>query len=223
MNVKSTLLTTADTDDWRRILPSSRSVYGSLEFARIYEQQAGYSARLLVIESGSGLIAYPFFLRPIEQLPFLNASNDTWDSVTPDYTGPFIVQPAEGFEGGHLESIITEVFQQEGIVAEFMHLHPWWDGNNLLDPSRKRYNRDIVWVDLTLGLDELWTEQFNHACRKNINRSRRENIRVFEAQNMGRHLRISQNLHWYDGSHQCIQPILLSAGILHLYLRRNGK
>jgi lipid II:glycine glycyltransferase (peptidoglycan interpeptide bridge formation enzyme) len=62
-----------------------------------------------------------------------------------------------------------------------MHLNPWSEGNELLDPTRVLYNRDIVWVDVSLGPERLWTEHFTHACRKNIKRAEREGIHVFEA------------------------------------------
>ncbi len=48
-----------------------------------------------------------------------------------------------------------------------------------------QFNREIVYVDLTWPEQQLWRTSFSHACRKNINRSQRENVRVFEAQTMG--------------------------------------
>jgi lipid II:glycine glycyltransferase (peptidoglycan interpeptide bridge formation enzyme) len=62
-----------------------------------------------------------------------------------------------------------------------MHLNPWSEGYKLLDPSHVLYNRDIVWVDVSIGPERLWAEHFTYACRKNIKRSEREGIRVFEA------------------------------------------
>ena len=46
------LLTTADADEWRTILPARTSVFGSVEYARIVETYNGYQARLYVLRHG---------------------------------------------------------------------------------------------------------------------------------------------------------------------------
>jgi lipid II:glycine glycyltransferase (peptidoglycan interpeptide bridge formation enzyme) len=46
-------------------------------------------------------------------------------------------------------------------------------------------DREIVYIDLTLNDSQLWEKSFTHACRKNIKRSRNENIRTVEAVNVG--------------------------------------
>jgi lipid II:glycine glycyltransferase (peptidoglycan interpeptide bridge formation enzyme) len=68
-----------------------------------------------------------------------------------------------------------------GIVAEFAHLHPWNGAAPLLHPEGISLDRQIIYVDLTIPPGELWETSFNHACRKNIRRAQRENIRVFPA------------------------------------------
>jgi lipid II:glycine glycyltransferase (peptidoglycan interpeptide bridge formation enzyme) len=71
------------------------------------------------------------------------------------------------------------LFRSERIVAEFAHLHPWSSARDVLDPEACFYNREIIWLDLDLSLDELWSSQFQHCCRKNIARAGREGVKVF--------------------------------------------
>jgi lipid II:glycine glycyltransferase (peptidoglycan interpeptide bridge formation enzyme) len=76
-------------------------------------------------------------------------------------------------------SLCHSLFRSEGIVAEFAHLHPWSSAREALDPNACVYDRDIIWLDLTLSPDDLWRNQFQHCCRKNIARATREGVRVF--------------------------------------------
>jgi hypothetical protein len=179
----SKLLTTTDASEWHDLLPPSRYFFASLEFARIVEDQTGYTATLLVIDAGRARVAVPFFFRPIASLEFADAGERLFDAITPEFTGPIVLNSDPSFGYKEFHFALDEALRNEGIVAEFMHLNPWSEGNDLLNPELKIYNRDIVWVDVSIGPERLWMEHFAHACRKNIKRSVLEGIRVFEAEN----------------------------------------
>jgi hypothetical protein len=175
------LLTSTDTSEWRALVPPSRSFFGSVEYARIAEEQTGYAARLLVIEAGTARVAVPFFVRPIAGLKFADAGEQRFDVLTPEFTGPILLDSDPSFGRNEFHAALDEACREHRIVADFMHLNPWSEGVDLLDPSLVRYNRDIVFVDVSIGPERLWAEHFTHACRKNIKHSEREGIRVFEA------------------------------------------
>jgi serine/alanine adding enzyme len=78
-------------------------------------------------------------------------------------------------------ALCSALFQSEGIVTEFAHLHPWSSARAVLNPNGCVYNRDIVWVDLTLSSEELWRQQLQHSCRKNISVANQEGVRIFAA------------------------------------------
>ena len=71
--------------------------------------------------------------------------------------------------------------RDHGIVTEFAHLHPWHWRPHLLHTDLVSLDREIVYVDLTWPTDRLWDESYIYACRKNINRARREGVRIFQA------------------------------------------
>src|SRR5215472_362637 len=171
-------LTTSDYEMWQKYLPANRSVFGSVGYARICERYRESSPRLYVVASENASICYPLLLRSTDGLPFAAGPNDKWDSTTPDFTGPLLMgtddRIVEAFPGRR-----DDLFQSEKILAEFAHLHPWSAAQTMLDPQGLVYNRDIVWVDLTLDSEELWRKQVRYSTRKQIAMSGRSGVRVF--------------------------------------------
>jgi serine/alanine adding enzyme len=176
---------TRDRAGWNAALPLQDSVFGSVEFAGIVEDHLGYGARLYVLGHGDGAIAYPFFCRPIRPLGLGNhVDGRLTDIVSPEFTGPI----ARGGPAGSIARDFPQRFSafaaQRGVVAEFIHLHPWNAVRDALVPEFVQFSREIVYVDLTWPEERLWQASFSHACRKNIARARQENVRVFEARTM---------------------------------------
>ncbi|HTC92062.1 MAG TPA: GNAT family N-acetyltransferase [Terriglobales bacterium] len=169
-------LSTADQDAWRKYLPVSSSVFGSLGYARICEAFRNCSPRLYVVESGEAAIRYPILLRSLGDLPFAVSTRAKWDSATPDFTGPLMLG-SEPELSAVFPELRNTLFQQEGIVAEFAHLHPWSNAQAVLQ-NGCAYNRDIVWVNVSHSPETLWRDHFEHSCRKNINRAEKEGVRI---------------------------------------------
>lgn len=180
------VLTLADAEQWRALLPASRSVFGSAEFAALQGRHAGVEPRLLALRTPGGPIVHPLHLRPVADLGLPDPPREArFDAATPQYTGPI----APGTEGEIPEAerrAFTAALESwcaaEGIVTEFGHLHPWLARTELLAAAAApRLDREIVYVDLGLDEQRMWRESYSRACRKNINRARREGVRVFEA------------------------------------------
>jgi serine/alanine adding enzyme len=100
-----------------------------------------------------------------------------WDASSPEFTGPLMCGNTSGVSGD-FQQRCSEKFRSEGIVTEFGHLHPWEDNHCLMEPDGIKFNREIIWVDVSVPPEELWRTHFEHACRKNINRAQREGVRV---------------------------------------------
>jgi hypothetical protein len=179
--LKYRILGVRDRDEWNRVLPAYRSIFGSRTFMSIAAAHNRYEPQLLVVEDCGGVVAYPYFLRPTNTLEFA-PDIAAFDSMTPEFTGPIVTGFASADLRRSFKTAIEAEVQKHCIVSEFGHLHPWADHDGLLDMSLTTHDREIVWIDVTLGKDVLWREHFSHACRKNINRSQRENVRVFEAE-----------------------------------------
>jgi serine/alanine adding enzyme len=174
-------LLTVDDPLWPRLLPARASVFGSVEYARLYQAHRGYAARLFAVTADGGTIALPFFSRPVAALPFgANLGRGWVDIVSPEYTGPVVLTGDVALMKEYRHRF-DRVCREEGVIAEFAHLHPWNWRAECCHAEDVAVDREIVYVDLTLPEDRLWSESLTYACRKNLNRARRENIRVFGA------------------------------------------
>lgn len=185
---KQYVLTSADADSWRKVLPANACVMGSVEYARVIEQQSHASARLFVYETDQSVITYPFFLRPTDGLPFIDSDSEPrWDTFTPEYTGPLYFQlgkerepEIEGFA-----DLFTRYCSENNIVAEFAHLSPWRDFGELLNPAFVLNDRELVYVDLTLGEQGLWTKSLNSDSRRQTRQGEKAGVRVRWAKSHG--------------------------------------
>ena len=179
--IRQYVLTTADVDLWHQFLPAEACVMGSLEYARIIEGQSGFSGRLFVVKSGETVFAYPFFIRPVNDLPFAaGASKARWDTFTPEYTGPLCLR-TRGLRGAEVTTFADRFAWycgENGIIAEFAHLSPWHQSEQLLDPALVLPDRDVVQVDLTLGETNLWTKSLNSDARRMTRQAEKSGVRV---------------------------------------------
>jgi hypothetical protein len=183
---RTSVLKVCDEEGWRSVLPWTRRVTASLEYARIREEHVGYTARLFVFESNGARIVKPFFLRSTLDLSFSRGDErENWDILSPEYTGPIVFGDLDHGTGDEFRRRFSEFCREEHIIAEFAHLHPFDVAPSLLEPEGIAPDREIVWVDLTLSEDRLWRESFAHACRKNVKRAQREGVRVFRASEEG--------------------------------------
>ena len=176
------LLTTTDADGWNAALPPERSAFGSLGFARAQERAGQGEHRLLVTDVAGARTAYPLQLRPLSGLPFrVDLEAGRWDSASPPFTGPMAAGEVGVESLDALGDEIATLFAEEGVVAEFAHLHPWRGQPGLVGSEP---DREIVWVDVTVDPDRLWRESYSKACRKNVNRAEREGVTVREARDV---------------------------------------
>lgn len=180
-NASYEVYTTAEAESWQKILPADTSVFGSLEYARISQRETGHKPHLFVYGDDVASIAYPFFSRPVNELEFAaSAPSMCCDTYSPEYTGPMHIC-GKGHALDEFPTAFSHYCQRTGIVAEFIHLHPWHAFPKALEPDGVHFDREIVYVDLLSSLNSLWSGSFTYACQKNIKKSQREAVRVYEA------------------------------------------
>ncbi len=178
-------LSTAQADRWRTLLPARKSVFGSVEFASIAERQWGGTARLIAYRSRDrhDSIVYPLFLRAISELPVGGCvPPGAWDAASPEYTGPLALEPIAESTGHAFRRLFDEYCRANLIVTEFAHLNPWRAAADACWQENTHLDREIIFVDLVQSEEELWRQSLSRACRYNINRARREGVRVFAAE-----------------------------------------
>jgi lipid II:glycine glycyltransferase (peptidoglycan interpeptide bridge formation enzyme) len=91
-----------------------------------------------------------------------------WDTTTPEYTGPLVLGPKT--QGSTFPASFPAAFsrycQATGIVAEFAHLNPWSARLDLLDAAFIEDNREIIYIDLTLGEEATWKHSLSSDARR---------------------------------------------------------
>jgi hypothetical protein len=178
MIMNEQLLSTRDCALWEKHLPARRSVFGSIGYARICERYRNCVPRLFVVAGANGSICYPILLRSTDVLPFAGVHRGMWDAGSPEFTGPLL------HEGSKLLALTFRekcdaAFDSEGIITEFAHLNPWADNSNLLHATNVYFDREIVWVDVSLSPEVLWRDHFARCCRYSISRAQREGVSTF--------------------------------------------
>ncbi len=156
-----------------RCRPSAASSAALASLARRSARVAG-QGRLLLLDG----VAYPMLFRRLAgDLPFsVVVSEAVWDAASPPFTGPLVTGRPEPDAARAIAACLGD----EGVVAEFAHLHPWNAAPELVGGEA---DREIVWVDVTLDPERLWRESYSKACRKNVNRAEREGVTVRAASN----------------------------------------
>ena len=177
--IKEHFITISNQHEWEKYLPARRSVFGSFGYARICKGFRSASPRLFVLESGEASISYPMLFRSLADLPFRAETRARWDVTTPDFTGPLMCGSDPELAAA-FANLRNALFDGEGVVAEFAHLHPWSKARNLLEDGCD-YNRDIVWVDTSLSPEKLWRDHFKPQCRQKINQADREGVKIVTA------------------------------------------
>jgi hypothetical protein len=172
------LISTRESTLWEKYLPASQSVFGSVAYARICERYRKCTPRLFVLASDDESVCYPMLLHSTDELPFAGVHRGMWDAGSPEFTGPFGPGATKQFSL-KFRKWRDAAFRSERIITEFAHLNPWTDNPYLLESTCLHYNREIVWVDVSLNPDVLWREHFTHACRKHISRAQKEGVRIF--------------------------------------------
>jgi serine/alanine adding enzyme len=176
------LLSVRDEARWQEALPAGESVFGSVGFAAVQRDHRGADPHLFVLGSPQGPIALPLMLRSVADLDLdAGVGRDLFDAATPEYTGPLAAGPPDAAVRRAFADELSRWCAASGIVTEFEHLHPWRARTELLDTAAIEREREIVYVDLTQDPERMWRESFTHAARKNVQRARREGVRVFAA------------------------------------------
>src|ERR1700746_1206352 len=124
--MREDVYTTDDVPAWSSVLPAQDSAFGNVQFARLVQQHLGYQARLYVLRDQRSLIAYPFFVRPIPSLLLRRGIRGRLsDTASPDFTGPLAPRGAPQSFANEFLGRFSAFASSQGIVTEFIYLHPW--------------------------------------------------------------------------------------------------
>ena len=174
-------MATDDAERWRAVVPARAHVMASVEYARVLQRLTGAAARLFVVDWNGAVGAYPFLTRKVHSFPTAAPLAERWDTFTPEDGGPIWAGPTPPDQA---EPRFAERFaahcREHRIVAEFAHLSPWTSAA-LLEPVCVQPNREVVYLDLTWGEEDIWTRSLTTDARRGVRQAERAGVRVRRA------------------------------------------
>lgn len=186
------VLTLADKEEWERTmrdLPEKyRDVFYLPEYYSLFETERS-KAECFVYNENGVTVMYPYLKTGING--FINCD------LGQDY---FDVEGAYGYNGiisnsDSEESIInfsdhfSRYCLENNIIAEFTRFNPVIQNHIYAKNLDIRIENKNVIVDLEMPEETLWTQSYEHSARKNINKAKRNGLKVlfFYGSQMDRH------------------------------------
>jgi len=139
-------------------------VYFAPQYCRIWEKYGDGKAKLFFYESNYGVVLYPFLIRKINNLEFLQGDaliNDLYDITTPyGYGGPIFLK----YDKQKLPLFIkkfrlefAKYAREKRIISEFIRFHPVYENYRpfLNSDIKCKFVRNTVTMNLTLKPEEI--------------------------------------------------------------------
>lgn len=175
------VLTLSDKKDWEnsvRSLPEKyQDVFYSPEYYRLFETDKS-KAECFIFTMNDSVIVYPYLKTLINGNVPCDLNSEYFDIegaygyngfVSNSNSEEFLLAFAEDFPKYCLEN---------NIIAEFTRFNPLFNNHLFarhLDTKTENIN---VVVDLENSEEELWSNSYEHAARKNINKAKRSGLQV---------------------------------------------
>ncbi len=179
------ILSLNQASEWNQLLlqlpEKCRDVYFAPEYYTLYQNYGDGEAQCFAFEKDGNIALYPFLKNAITPLGY---------ELDKEY---YDIQGAYGYNGlissTEDSDFIADFWkefdaycQENDIVAEFMRFHPLLNNQKLASPQMKTfYSRHTVALDLSLSLDEIWTQQFSSKNRNMIRKAEKEGVTIVES------------------------------------------
>lgn len=171
------ILNTNDEKKWcnsfSRLPSESQNVYSSFQYYKIYEKIHGGQAQCFVHQDGNNIFYYPFLKKSVSDLDFIHDLEAYDIEGAYGYNGAFSNSYDELFIKQYTH-LFLDYCSSEKIIAEFQRFNPVYQ-NQLLTPWLDiiKSNENII-VDLKV--EDIWTNSYAHAVRKNVQKAQRNGI-----------------------------------------------
>lgn len=169
-------------NEYLRLIPSlCQDIYFTSAYYSLYQNYGDGEALCFVFEKEGNIALYPFLKNPITPLGY---------ELDKEY---YDIQGAYGYNGLIASTdnaeFIAEFWkefdsycQENNIIAEFMRFHPLLNNQHLASPKMKTFfSRHTVALDLSLSLEEIWTQQFSSKNRNMIRKAEKEGVTIIES------------------------------------------
>lgn len=171
--------------EWRSKLDclsaNLQDIYFTPSYYSLYQNYDDGEAQCFVFEKEGNVALYPFLKNSITPLGY-DLDKEYYD-IQGSYGYNGLIASTDNAE------FIAEFWrefdawcQENDIVAEFMRFHPLLNNQKLASPKMKTFfSRHTVALDLSLSLDEIWTQQFSSKNRNMIRKAEKEGVTIVES------------------------------------------
>lgn len=138
------------------------------------------TAELFVFEAEDGsFVYYPYLVRYLEELPFSTQIDSPLCDIVSSwyYGGPLRSETADSSVTREFTAEFGEYCRKNQIVSEFVRFDPNCRNDRDFEILEPQFNRETVWVDLTLSQSGLW-DQFEKRNRNAIRQAQESGIVV---------------------------------------------
>lgn len=162
------LIPAANDREWtRRLEPVPHDFYHTAAYHQLSEAAGEGEGFLAVYGSPGRYLAWPYLLRPIEQVP-------GWRDVTSvyGYPGPLLAGPPEESFLTRAHDALTALWRLQRAVSAFTRFHPLLENHDWAPAGGLASGGETISLDLTLGESENWS-RYQPSLRNRIHRARR--------------------------------------------------
>lgn len=178
---KSKLLSLCDKASWSNYLSklpaTMQDIYYTPAYYEIYEKNGDGQACCFVYEDNNNVAIYPFLLNPIEELGY--ELDKTYYDIQGAYGYNGVLSSSD--DPGFIQNFYEEFFDfcnRRNIIAEFTRFHPLLNNSNFSkEYLTVTFNRKTVYVDLTLGYDQIY-KSYKKDVRENLRAANNNNLYV---------------------------------------------
>jgi hypothetical protein len=162
--MRTELIPIDDIDVWQEYYEQvgNPGPYHRPEYIRAIAGNLGAEddAELFIIETEEGVIYYPYFSRPVNNLPFEVDSEleEYRDIVSSWYYGGPVASDTEMAAINDFEEIFHEYCRKQKIIAEFVRFDPNIKNHETFAALQPEFDRETVWVDLNKSVNNLWDD-----------------------------------------------------------------
>ncbi len=162
---------------WQALPIEAQDVYLLPQYLALYEKEH-IQAQCALLADRDNVVLYPYLKTALHQLPWVKNIDPCYD-IEGAYGYNAIVSNSD-------DVMLAQAFgayflkhcRDQGIIAEFMRVNPVLPAHYLLGHlTLKPVSRNII-VNLSVTMEDLAQDSYEHCVRKNIKKARQEGLQV---------------------------------------------
>ncbi|MDC0856125.1 GNAT family N-acetyltransferase [Candidatus Pelagibacter sp.] len=172
------IFSTKNKKEWQEYMSicKKKDLFFSIDYFNLFEKSGHGNGNLFVYEKKNNYFLFPYLINSLKTYGFMDHSK-YYDIQTPYGYGGFITNTnSEEFIIESLDNF-NSFAKKNNIIASFIRFNPFISANTNNSPILKTlFNREILYVDLKLGLKTIYKKVYSSNQRNMIRKARKHFI-----------------------------------------------